>query len=161
MILLLDNHDSYTFNLYQLIAEVAGELPLVVRAEFSERENLAQRVRDGEFSHVVISPGPGTPEDPHDFEAARAVIEAANSTPVLGICLGHQGLALLNGASVKKAPEPKHGFISTVHHIGTGLFAGIPQDFKVVRYHSLCVDDIDTTLIRPLAWSEEIGRAHV
>ncbi|WP_301199780.1 aminodeoxychorismate/anthranilate synthase component II, partial [Corynebacterium stationis] len=116
MILLLDNHDSYTFNLYQLIAEVAGESPLVVRAEFSERENLAQRVRDGEFSHVVISPGPGTPENPRDFAAACQIIEAARDIPVLGICLGHQGLALLNGARVKPAPEPKHGFISTVHH---------------------------------------------
>lgn len=168
MILLLDNHDSYTFNLYQLIAEVAGKSPLVVRAEFSERENLVQRVRDGEFSHVVISPGPGTPENPRDFAAACQVIEAARDIPVLGICLGHQGLALLNGARVRPAPEPKHGFISTVHHTGTGLFAGIPQDFKVVRYHSLCVDDIDTTRIRPLAWSEDgvlmglevLGRPH-
>ena len=104
----------------------------------------------------MISPGPGTPENPRDFAAACQVIEAARDIPVLGICLGHQGLALLNGARVKPAPEPKHGFISTVHHTGTGLFAGIPQDFKVVRYHSLCVDDIDTTRIRPLAWSEDV-----
>ncbi|HHT58787.1 aminodeoxychorismate synthase component I, partial [Corynebacterium stationis] len=103
-----------------------------------------------------------------DFAAACQVIEAARDIPVLGICLGHQGLALLNGARVRPAPEPKHGFISTVHHTGTGLFAGIPQDFKVVRYHSLCVDDIDTTRIRPLAWSEDgvlmglevLGRPH-
>src|SRR5699024_2629855 len=168
MILLLDNHDSYTFHLYSRIEEGAGKLPVGGRAEFSERENLAQRVRDGEFSHVVISPGPGTPENPRDFAAACQVIEAARDIPVLGICLGHQGLALLNVARVKPAPEPKHGFISTVHHTGTGLFAGIPQDFKVVRYHSLCVDDIDSTLIRPLAWSEDgvlmglevLGRPH-
>ena len=155
MILLLDNHDSYTFNLYQLIAEVAGQSPLVVRAEHAEGENLPQRVSAGEFSHVVISPGPGTPEDPQDFNAARKVIEAASDIPVLGICLGHQGLALINGSAIQRAPEPKHGFISTIHHTGTELFATIPQDFKVVRYHSLCVDDIDTTRIQPQAWSED------
>ena len=168
MILLLDNHDSYTFNLYQLIAEVAGEEPLVIRAEHSEVENLPQRVRAGEFSHVVISPGPGTPENPRDFDAARRIIEAAHYVPVLGICLGHQGLALSNGAGIKRAPAPKHGFISTVHHTGSDLFAGIPQDFKVVRYHSLCVDDIDTTRVQPQAWSEDgvvmalkvVGRPH-
>jgi len=155
MILLLDNHDSYTFNLYQLIAEVAGQSPLVVRAEHAEGEGLPQRVSAGEFSHVVISPGPGTPEDPQDFDAAREVIEAASDIPVLGICLGHQGLALINGSAIHRAPEPKHGFISTIHHTGTELFATIPQDFKVVRYHSLCVDDIDTTRVQPQAWSED------
>ena len=168
MILLLDNHDSYTFNLYQLIAEVAGESPLVVRADHCERENLPQRVSTGEFSHVVISPGPGTPENPADFDAARRVIEAAPNVPVLGICLGHEGLGLLNGASVNRAPEPKHGFISTVHHTGQGLFAGIPQDINVVRYHSLHVDGIDTKRVQPHAWSEDgvvmglevIGKPH-
>ena len=155
MILLLDNHDSYTFNLYQLIFEITGESPLVIRAESSERENLPQRVRAGEFSHVVISPGPGTPDNPQDFDAARHVIEAADQIPVLGICLGHQGLALLNGAGIKAAPEPKHGHISTICHTGTGPFANVPQDFKAVRYHSLCVDDIDSTRIKPLAWSED------
>ena len=155
MILILDNHDSYTFNLYQLIAQVTGQTPLVVRAELSERENLAQRVSAGEFSHVVISPGPGTPENPHDFDAARQVIEAADSVPVLGICLGHQGLALINDAGIKTAAAPKHGFISTIRHAGVGLFANIPQDFTVVRYHSLYVDDIDSTRIQPLAWSED------
>lgn len=155
MILLLDNHDSYTFNFYQLIAEVAGQSPLVVRAEHAEGESLPQRVSAGDFSHVVISPGPGTPEDPQDFDAAREVIEAASDIPVLGICLGHQGLALINGSAIHRAPEPKHGFISTIHHTGTELFATIPQDFKVVRYHSLCVDDIDTTRVQPQAWSED------
>src|SRR5699024_12804307 len=121
IILRHDEHDSYTINRYQLIAEVAGKSPLVVRAEFSERENLVQRVRDGEFSHVVISPGPGTPENPRDFAAACQVIEAARDIPVLGICLGHKGLALLNGARVRPAPEPKHGFISPVPQPGTGL----------------------------------------
>ena len=142
MILLLDNYDSYTFNLAHLIAEAAGHEPLVVPA--GEAADLPERVRGGEFSHVVISPGPGTPEREEDFGASRRVIEAAADAdiPLLGVCLGHQGLAMLAGAAVTRAPEPRHGFVSTVTHSGEGIFAGIPQDFEVVRYHSLHVDKV-------------------
>ena len=141
MILLLDNYDSYTFNLAHLIAEVAGREPLVVPA--GEAERLSERVRAGEFSHVVISPGPGTPEREQDFGAARRLIAAAASAeiPVLGVCLGHQGLGLLSGARVSRAPRPRHGFASTISHSGEGIFAGIPQDFEVVRYHSLHIEE--------------------
>ena len=141
MILLLDNYDSYTFNLAHLIAEVAGREPLVVAA--GEADGLAERVRAGEFSHVVISPGPGTPEREEDFGAARGIIAAAAAAeiPVLGVCLGHQGLGLLAGAQVSRAPQPRHGFVSTISHSGEGIFAGIPQDFEVVRYHSLHIEE--------------------
>ena len=137
MILLIDNYDSYTFNLAHLIAEAAGREPLVVPA--GEGADLPQRVRAGEFSHVVISPGPGTPEREEDFGTSRRVIEAAadSGVPLLGVCLGHQGLAMLAGASVTRAPEPRHGFVSTITHSGEGIFAGIPQGFQVVRYLSL------------------------
>ncbi|GAA3518887.1 chorismate-binding protein [Corynebacterium pilbarense] len=142
MILLVDNYDSYTFNLAHLVAQAAGREPLVVPA--GEAADLPQRVRAGEFSHVVISPGPGTPEREEDFGASRRVIEAAADAdiPLLGVCLGHQGLAMLAGAAVTRAPEPRHGFVSTVTHSGEGIFAGIPQDFAVVRYHSLHVDEV-------------------
>ena len=142
MILLVDNYDSYTFNLAHLIAQAAGHEPLVVPA--GEAAGLPERVRAGEFSHVVISPGPGTPEREEDFGASRRVIKAAAEAdiPLLGVCLGHQGLAMLAGASVTRAPEPRHGFVSTVTHSGEGIFAGIPQDFEVVRYHSLHVDEV-------------------
>lgn len=142
MILLIDNYDSYTFNLAHLIAEAAGREPLVVPA--GEGADLPQRVRAGEFSHVVISPGPGTPEREEDFGTSRRVIEAAadSGVPLLGVCLGHQGLAMLAGASVTRAPEPRHGFVSTITHSGEGIFAGIPQGFQVVRYHSLHVEEI-------------------
>ncbi|MBF4546833.1 chorismate-binding protein [Corynebacterium afermentans subsp. lipophilum] len=142
MILLVDNYDSYTFNLAHLIAQAAGREPLVVPA--GEAADLPQRVRAGEFSHVVISPGPGTPEREEDFGASRRVIEAAADAdiPLLGVCLGHQGLAMLAGAAVTRAPEPRHGFVSTVAHSGEGIFAGVPQDFEVVRYHSLHVDEV-------------------
>ena len=142
MILLVDNYDSYTFNLAHLVAQAAGREPLVVPA--GEAADLPQRVRAGEFSHVVISPGPGTPEREEDFGASRRVIEAAADAdiPLLGVCLGHQGLAMLAGAAVTRAPEPRHGFVSTVTHSGEGIFAGIPQHFEVVRYHSLHVDEV-------------------
>ena len=142
MILLVDNYDSYTFNLAHLVAQAAGREPLVVPA--GEAADLPQRVRAGEFSHVVISPGPGTPEREENFGASRRVIEAAADAdiPLLGVCLGHQGLAMLAGAAVTRAPEPRHGFVSTVTHSGEGIFAGIPQDFEVVRYHSLHVEEV-------------------
>lgn len=142
MILLVDNYDSYTFNLAHLIAEAAGHEPLVVPA--GEAAGLPERVRAGEFSHVVISPGPGTPERDKDFGASRRVIEAAAKAqvPLLGVCLGHQGLAMLAGAAVTRAPEPRHGFVSTLTHSGEGIFAGIPQGFEVVRYHSLHVEEV-------------------
>ena len=142
MILLVDNYDSYTFNLAHLIAQAAGHEPLVVPA--GEAAGLPERVRAGEFSHVVISPGPGTPEREEDFSASRRVIKAAAEAdiPLLGVCLGHQGLAMLAGAAVTRAPEPRHGFVSTVTHSGEGIFAGVPQDFEVVRYHSLHVDEV-------------------
>lgn len=142
MILLVDNYDSYTFNLAHLIAGVAGREPLVVPA--GEAADLPQRVHAGEFTHVVISPGPGTPEREEDFGASRRVIEAAADAgvPLLGVCLGHQGLAMLAGARVTRAPEPRHGFVSTVTHSGEGIFAGITQDFEVVRYHSLHVAEV-------------------
>ncbi|MBC3177991.1 chorismate-binding protein [Corynebacterium lujinxingii] len=142
MILLIDNYDSYTFNLAHLIAEAAGREPLVVPA--GEACDLPDRVRGGEFSHVVISPGPGTPESDEDFGASRRVIEAAADAdvPLLGVCLGHQGLAMLAGAAVTRSPEPRHGFVSTLTHSGEGIFAGLPQDFEVVRYHSLHVEEV-------------------
>lgn len=142
MILLVDNYDSYTFNLAHLIAEAAGHEPLVVPA--GDATGLPERVRAGEFSHVVISPGPGTPERDEDFGASRRVIEAAAKAqvPLLGVCLGHQGLAMLAGAAVTRAPEPRHGFVSTLTHSGEGIFAGIPQGFEVVRYHSLHVEEV-------------------
>lgn len=142
MILLVDNYDSYTFNLAHLITEVSGVEPLVVPAH--DGTDLPERIRNGEFSHVVISPGPGTPEREEDFGTSRRVIEAAaaENIPLLGVCLGHQGLAMLAGAHVTRAPEPRHGFISRLTHSSEGIFAGVPQDIEVVRYHSLHVEDV-------------------
>lgn len=139
MILLVDNRDSYTFNLAQLIAKVTGCEPEVVRADEVDVTGTCEAIRRGRYSHIVISPGPGTPESDADFAGSRAVIEAAATIPLLGVCLGHQGLAHLAGVPVGRT-EPHHGHVSSVTHTGQGIFAGLPQGFAVVRYHSLCVE---------------------
>ena len=94
MILLVDNHDSFTFNLAHLLAEVSGIEPVVVRPEEVERAGILRRLADGEFDHVVIGPGPGSPHNDKDFKTAGQVIDASNKLPLLGVCLGHQGLGL-------------------------------------------------------------------
>ena len=100
MILLVDNHDSFTFNLAHLLAEVSGIEPVVVRPEEVERAGILRRLADGEFDHVVIGPGPGSPHNDKDFKTAGQVIDASNKLPLLGVCLGHQGLGLRHGAQL-------------------------------------------------------------
>ncbi len=140
MILLVDNNDSYTYNLHQLICQLAAEPVEVVRAQdIATSDSIPDLMRDGHVSHVVISPGPGHPGRARDFAGSRVIIDAARGIPLLGVCLGHQGLGLSHGARVINAPQARHGYVSTLSHTGRGLFAGIPQDFRVVRYHSLHV----------------------
>ena len=138
MILLVDNHDSFTFNLAHLLAEASGIAPVVVRPEEVEREGILRRLADGEFDHVVIGPGPGTPCSDEDFEIADEVIDASSELPLLGVCLGHQGLGLRHGAQLQTI-QPHHGIVSRIHHSGHGIFAGLPQGFEATRYHSLCL----------------------
>jgi para-aminobenzoate synthetase len=130
--LLIDNYDSFTFNLFQLLAEVNGAEPVVVRNDEASWDELA----DEGFEAVVLSPGPGRPERPADFGLCAEAI-ARFEGPLLGVCLGHQGIGVAAGAAVEPAPEPFHGRLSTVRHAGSPLFAGIPERFEAVRYHSL------------------------
>ena len=138
MILLVDNHDSFTFNLAHLLAETSGVAPVVVRPEEVKREGILHRLADGEFDHVVIGPGPGTPLNNKDFNIADRIIDASSELPLLGVCLGHQGLGLRHGAQLETI-RPHHGIVSRIHHSGQGIFAGLPQDFEATRYHSLCL----------------------
>jgi para-aminobenzoate synthetase len=132
--LLIDNYDSFTFNLFQLLAEVNGCEPLVVRNDEAGWGELAALG----FDNVVLSPGPGHPADRRDFGVCAEAI-ARCEKPLLGVCLGHQGLGLAFGAEVGPAPIPVHGRRSRIEHRGAPLFAGIPNTFEAVRYHSLCL----------------------
>ncbi len=129
-VLLIDNYSSFTFNLYQCLAELTGVLPLVVPNDSEE----SLRLED--FDAVVLSPGPGTPERQRDFGICRTMF-TQTELPVLGVCLGHQGLGVSEGAMLGRAPQPYHGRASTVQHRGGPLFDGIPATFQAIRYHSL------------------------
>jgi len=156
--LLIDNYDSFTFNLFQLIAEVNGEEPVVVRNDGATWEELA----GWEVDNIVISPGPGRPERPADFGVCAAAILHAD-VPVLGVCLGHQGLGHLSGGEVVHAPEVMHGRLSAVYHDRSALFEGIPQGFEVVRYPSLCLSEPLPESLERTAWTEDgvvMGVAH-
>ncbi|WP_406219260.1 aminodeoxychorismate synthase component I [Streptomyces canus] len=151
--LLIDNYDSYTYNLFQLIAEVNGEEPVVVLNDaVGALADLGAYLAG--FDNVVVSPGPGHPAEPRDFGLSTAVL-AESPIPVLGVCLGHQGIALGEGGRVGPAPEPRHGHLSTVRHDGRDLFRGLPQEFTAVRYHSLAVSEPLPQALEATAWAED------
>jgi para-aminobenzoate synthetase len=150
--LLIDNHDSFTFNLFQLLAEVNGAEPVVVRNDDASWGDLA-----GEgFEAVVLSPGPGRPERVGDFGLCAEAI-ARFEGPLLGVCLGHQGIGAAAGGAVEPAPEPFHGRLSTVRHSGSPLFAGIPARFEAVRYHSLQLARPLPGALEEVAWVDGGG----
>jgi para-aminobenzoate synthetase len=132
--LLVDNYDSYTYNVFHLLAAVSGEEPIVVHNDMVSWRALSR----WDFDAVVLSPGPGRPERWHDFGVCSDILRSCE-IPVLGVCLGHQGLGHVLNGMVATAPIAMHGRRSSIQHVGSGLFAGIPQDFSVVRYHSLAV----------------------
>ncbi|MFD7846656.1 aminodeoxychorismate synthase [Nocardia sp. NPDC059764] len=132
--LLIDNYDSFTYNLYQLISRVNGVEPVVVRND--EVGSIEELGLDG-FDNIVISPGPGRPDVPRDFGISAALIAESN-LPLLGVCLGHQGIVIAADGEVVTAPRARHGYPDLISHDGRGLFADVPQGFSAVRYHSLC-----------------------
>ena len=133
--LIIDNYDSFTWNLADYVAQVFGTEPLVVRNDqYTWREITSHE----SFGCILISPGPGRVTNPNDVNISRDAVEQ-NDIPVLGVCLGHQALAYFHGGEIKHAPTPFHGRISTIHHDGSRLFEGLPPSFNAVRYHSLVV----------------------
>ena len=132
--LLIDNYDSFTYNLFQLLAEVNGTEPIVVRNDEADWPELEQL----EFDNVVISPGPGSPDRAADFGVCAAVIRSCER-PLLGVCLGMQGIGWVEGGRVELAPEPMHGRVVEIEHDGSPLLAGIPSPFTATRYHSLAL----------------------
>jgi para-aminobenzoate synthetase len=148
--LLIDNYDSYTYNVFHLMAAVAEEEPIVVRNDMVSWQALSR----WEFDSIVLSPGPGRPERWHDFGVCADILRYSQ-IPVLGVCLGHQGLGQMLAGTVMSAPVVMHGRLSKVKHDGVGLFEGIPQEFSVVRYHSLTVDSALGPEGRVIAWTDE------
>jgi para-aminobenzoate synthetase len=135
-VLLIDNYDSFTFNLRHLLAAELGELPTVCRND----EIPFAALRRGEFGALVISPGPGRPEESGDFGGCREAILGFD-LPVLGVCLGHQGIATAFGGAIERAPAPVHGEATEIRHEGGAMFAGLPDRFEAVRYHSWVVSE--------------------
>jgi para-aminobenzoate synthetase len=148
--LLIDNHDSYTFNLFQLIAEVNSAEPVVVTND----DPMLATLSVAEFDGIVISPGPGRPQVARDLGLVANVLRRSVA-PLLGVCLGHQAIADDAGATVTWAPRPRHGHLTTVNHCGDGLFAGIPGNFVAVRYHSLAVQEPLPEDLEATAWAED------
>ncbi|HEX5712592.1 MAG TPA: aminodeoxychorismate synthase component I [Solirubrobacterales bacterium] len=148
--LLIDNYDSFTWNLFQLLAEENGAEPFVVRNDEASWEELAQL----DFDNVVLSPGPGRPERERDFGVCAEAIRHCEA-PLLGVCLGHQGLGWVHGGRVVPSLEPLHGRVRTVEHAGAPLFAGIPARFEATRYHSLCLEHPLPPELEQIAWDDD------
>ena len=148
MLLVIDNYDSFTFNLVQLLGEL-GEDPVVVRNDEQSLGELAERAP----SRIVVSPGPGTPADAGvSIEAFRVL--GGQGVPMLGVCLGHQSLGEAFGGRTVRASRIMHGKTGLIRHEGASLFEGIPSPFRVARYHSLVTDDAALPdVLEPMAWS--------
>jgi anthranilate synthase component 2 len=149
VILMLDNYDSFTYNLVQELGEVGEvEIEVVRNDDATSEELLALGPRA-----IVISPGPGVPEE---AGVSMDLVRAAADLPLLGICLGHQAIAAVHGGRVVRAAEPIHGKTSPIRHQGEGLFKDLPDGFEATRYHSLIVDrDSLPTSIEVTAWTED------
>ncbi|MCI0782294.1 MAG: aminodeoxychorismate/anthranilate synthase component II, partial [Chloroflexi bacterium] len=148
MLLLIDNYDSFTYNLYQYLAELGAEV-VTVRNDKTTLEDIEAMNPQG----IIISPGPGTP-----LEAGISndvIRHFGPRVPTLGVCLGHQCIGYVYGAKVDRAGEIRHGKTSMIHHNGQGVLAGLPDPFEAIRYHSLVVypetvpDELEVT-----AWTD-------
>lgn len=134
MILVIDNYDSFTYNIVQLMGELGAEMHVARNNQIT-----LDAIKALNPSHIVISPGPG---DPDDAGISLDVIrELGATTPLLGVCLGHQCIGQAYGGVVKRAPQLMHGKISRMHHTDDPLFEGIPSPFEATRYHSLIVEE--------------------
>ncbi len=133
MLLLLDNYDSFTYNLYQYLSELGAEV--VVRRN---DQVTIEDIEELQPERIVISPGPCTPTEAGI--SCEAVAHFGSRTPILGVCLGHQSIGQVYGGHVIRAPEPMHGKTSLMHHQGQGVFQSLPQPFEAIRYHSLIVE---------------------
>jgi para-aminobenzoate synthetase len=148
--LVIDNYDSFTHNLVHLVAVVNQESPLVIRNDECDWETLSRM----DFDNVIISPGPGHPQREADFGLCARVIAECRK-PILGVCLGHQGIAAAFGGTVTRAPAPVHGKATPVWHPGMEILRGVPSPFLAARYHSLVANRPLPNELAELAWSDD------
>ncbi|MEM7209892.1 MAG: aminodeoxychorismate/anthranilate synthase component II [Pseudomonadota bacterium] len=133
MLLMIDNYDSFTYNLVQYL----GQLDCEVEVHRNDKISV-EDVNGKNPAHVMISPGPGTPDDAG--VSMDVIRDLAGKVPLLGVCLGHQSIGQVFGGSIVSASEIMHGKLSMVHHNGSGVFANLPSPFRCTRYHSLVID---------------------
>ncbi|MEN8234041.1 MAG: aminodeoxychorismate/anthranilate synthase component II [Actinomycetota bacterium] len=138
-ILVVDNYDSFTYNLVQYFGELGAE-PVVIRNDEMPPSEGAKLRPD----RLVISPGPGTPDD--TGYSIEYLTTLSTEVPTLGVCLGHQAIVAAFGGTIGRAPEPRHGKVSTIGHDGRGVFAGLPNPFEATRYHSLAALEVPEIL---------------
>jgi anthranilate synthase/aminodeoxychorismate synthase-like glutamine amidotransferase len=137
-VVILDNYDSFVFNLYQAVGEIAGTPPRVFRNDAVQVSEIAAL----EPTHIIVSPGPGDPTQLKHFGACSDTItELGPKTPLLGVCLGHQGIASAYGGEVVRGAMPTHGKTSLIVHDGEGVFKGVSSPIEAMRYHSLVVSE--------------------
>lgn len=149
MLLLIDNYDSFTFNLVHFLGDVGGRCEVVRNDKLTVDEALARHPEA-----IVLSPGPCTPNEAGI--CLDLITAAAGKVPILGVCLGHQAIGQAFGGEVIRAPLPMHGKLSAISHDGTGILEGVPSPFSATRYHSLIVarDTLPAVLV-PTAWTED------
>src|SRR6185312_9836087 len=156
MFLLIDNYDSFTYNLWHYLGELGVEVMVKRNDALSAEAALALKPQG-----IVISPGPS---DPDHAGICLELVRRAGTVPLLGVCLGHQAIGQAFGGTVVRAPLPMHGKVSAIHHDGTGVFAGLADPFPATRYHSLMVERTSLpTSLRVTAWTEDglvMGLAH-
>jgi anthranilate synthase component II len=155
MIIVIDNYDSFTYNLVQYLGELGREIPEAEDIQVYRNDRISvDRVRQSGAAGVVISPGPGRPEDAGI--SLDLIAELGATTPILGVCLGHQSIGQVFGGTIVSAPELMHGKISEITHTNIGVFRGLDSPFPATRYHSLvieratCPDVLEIT-----AWVED------
>lgn len=145
-VLILDNYDSFTFNLYQYIGEILTDFKNRTGQDFTilvkrNNEMTLADVQAFNPDRIIISPGPGSPDNPEYFGiCGDVIVELGKTTPLLGVCLGMQGIAHFFGGQVVRANLPMHGKTSAIRHNGEGVYQGLPQGIEIMRYHSLMVD---------------------
>jgi len=149
MLLMIDNYDSFTYNLVQYLGELGQDVRVIRNDELS-----VEQIRKLAPERIVISPGPGTPDQAGVTLEMIAKIGA--QTPILGVCLGHQSIGQAFGGKVVRAREIMHGKTSVIHHTGKGVFAALPNPFVATRYHSLVVDKTSVpAVLEVTAWTQD------